>query len=307
MSLNKWLESAMDGIVQRLGDAQAAIDELTPGRSFIVSERQNVVSMLDRLIAIVIPGFRGYDHGVAPDHDLETQVAAAAPLLHELVRKALDYASEARGETSPGDTSCTAVEVVRHVFESLPALKEHLRRDMVAAYEGDPAALSIMEVIVSYPCILAIVTYRLAHLLYEKSVPLIPRMMTELAHSRTGIDIHPGARIGPGFFIDHGTGVVIGETCEIGENVKLYQGVTLGALSFPKDGNGRLIKGIKRHPRVESNVTIYAGATILGGETVIGAGSEIGGNVWLTHTVPAGSKVHNQQPDPLIKAVAKDP
>ena len=158
-----------------------------------------------------------------------------------------------------------------------------------------------MEVVLSYPGVYAIIVHRIAHLLYEKHVPLIPRIMSEYAHSATGIDIHPGAKIGQGFFIDHGTGVVIGETSIIGQNVKLYQGVTLGALSFEKDANGRLVKGIKRHPEVEDNAVIYAGATILGGKTVIGKGSEIGGNVWLTHSVPPGSKVYNQQPKPLIR------
>ena len=153
----------------------------------------------------------------------------------------------------------------------------------------------------SYPGLYAIVVHRLAHPLYEQKVPLIPRIMSEYAHSCTGIDIHPGARIGPGFFIDHGTGVVIGETCVIGRNVKLYQGVTLGALSFEKDEHGRLVKGIKRHPNVGDYVVIYAGATILGGNTTIGANSEIGGNVWLIHSVPPDSKVYNQQPKPLIR------
>jgi serine O-acetyltransferase len=158
-----------------------------------------------------------------------------------------------------------------------------------------------MEVVMSYPGFYAIIVHRLAHLLYRNDVPLLPRIMSEYAHSRTGIDIHPGATIGAGFFIDHGTGVVIGETCGIGRNVKLYQGVTLGALSFEKDEQGRLIKGVKRHPNVEDGVVIYAGATILGGETTIGAHSEIGGNVWLTHSVPPYSKVYNQQPRPLIR------
>jgi serine O-acetyltransferase len=157
-----------------------------------------------------------------------------------------------------------------------------------------------MEVVMSYPGLQAIMVHRIAHVLYKEHVPLIPRIMSEHAHSQTGIDIHPGATIGPGFFIDHGTGVVIGETSTIGKRVKLYQGVTLGALSFPKDKDGNPIKGIKRHPNVEDDVTIYAGATILGGETTIGAGSEIGGNVWLTHSVPPHSKVYNLQPKPLI-------
>jgi serine O-acetyltransferase len=158
-----------------------------------------------------------------------------------------------------------------------------------------------MEVVMSYPGVYAVIVHRIAHLLYEEKVPLIPRIMSERAHSKTGIDIHPGARIGPGFFIDHGTGVVIGETCVIGCNVKLYQGVTLGALSFEKDEQGRPIKGVKRHPNVEDDVVIYAGATILGGTTTIGRGSVVGGNVWLTHSVPSGSKVYNRQPRPLVQ------
>ncbi len=164
-----------------------------------------------------------------------------------------------------------------------------------------------MEVILSYPGLYAIAVQRLAHFLYREEVPLIPRIMTERAHSLTGVDIHPGARIGHSFFIDHGTGVVVGETCEIGEHVKLYQGVTLGALSFEKDDQGRLVKGIKRHPNVGDHVIIYAGATILGGETTIGAHSVIGGNVWLTHSVPPNSKVYNAQPNPVIRLPHEEP
>ena len=192
-----------------------------------------------------------------------------------------------------------------HVLESLPGMHQTLQADIQAAYEGDPAATSFMEIVLSYPGLQAIAIHRLAHLLYEKNVPLIPRIMSELAHSRTGIDIHPGAQIGPAFFIDHGTGVVIGETSVIGQNVKIYQGVTLGALSFPKDEHGHPIKGIKRHPEVRDNVTIYAGATILGGETVVGEGSIIGGNVWLTHSVPPYTRVMNQQPKPLLQTSSK--
>lgn len=153
----------------------------------------------------------------------------------------------------------------------------------------------------SYPGFYAIVVHRIAHCLHCEGVPLIPRILSERAHSLTGIDIHPGARIGADFFIDHGTGVVIGETTTIGDRVKLYQGVTLGALSFSKDAQGRPVKGVKRHPDVEDDVTIYSGASILGGNTVIGARSTIGANVWLTHSVPPDSTVYNQQPKPLIR------
>jgi serine O-acetyltransferase len=165
-----------------------------------------------------------------------------------------------------------------------------LKGDVRAAFDGDPAAKSYEEIVISYPCITAIATYRVAHELYLKQVPLLPRIMSECAHARTGIDIHPGATIGRNFFIDHGTGVVIGETSIIGNNVKMYQGVTLGALSFRKDQRGRIIKSGKRHPTIEDNVIIYAEATILG-DVVIGKGSVIGGNVWIKESVPSGVTV----------------
>jgi serine O-acetyltransferase len=175
--------------------------------------------------------------------------------------------------------------------QSLPEVREWLRADIETAYESDPAALRPEEIILSYPFIEAISIQRLAHRLHQLGAPLIPRMMTEWAHSRTGIDIHPGAAVGSHFFIDHGTGVVVGETCRIGNRVKLYHGVTLGARSFAKDESGHLVKGGKRHPDVQDNVTIYPNATILGGETVVGANSTIGANVFLMHSVPPNSLV----------------
>jgi serine O-acetyltransferase len=196
--------------------------------------------------------------------------------------------------------------VVRNLLASLPEVQRQLKTDLEAAYLGDPAARSTDEIQICYPAFTAIASYRLAHVLYLAKVPLLPRIMTEYAHRLTGIDIHPGASIGDFFFIDHGTGVVIGETTVIGKNVKLYQGVTLGALSFPKDEKtGMLMKGHKRHPNVEDNVVIYAGATILGGDTTIGHDSEIGGNVWLMESIPPFSRVYNQTPSPRIKAMNK--
>jgi len=182
-------------------------------------------------------------------------------------------------------------------FGKIPELRDLLADDVQAAYDGDPAAKSLDEIIFSYPGMFAITTYRIAHELQVQGVPLLPRIMTEYAHGVTGIDIHPGARIGRSFFIDHGTGVVIGETCEIGDRVRIYQGVTLGALSVPKDGTGPSMRGRKRHPTIEDDVTIYAEATILGGETVIGKGSEIGGNVWLVESVPPGTKITMEKPE----------
>jgi serine O-acetyltransferase len=195
-----------------------------------------------------------------------------------------------------------AQEVVRKFVERLDFVRRTVDTDVQAAYEGDPAAMSPMEVVMAYPGVYAVTVHRLAHELYRLGVPVIPRIMSEIAHSKTGIDIHPGAMIGERFFIDHGTGVVIGETTVIGRNVKIYQGVTLGALSFDKDPvTGALVKGIKRHPNVEDDVVIYAGATILGGKTVIGRGSEIGGNVWLKDSVPPNSRVYNKPPAPEIR------
>ena len=180
-----------------------------------------------------------------------------------------------------------ALELIRQ----LPEIKTILDQDVEAAYRGDPAAKSMEEVMLTYPAFEAISIYRIAHRLYTMQIPILPRMMTEYAHQTTGIDIHPGAKIGPYFFIDHGTGVVIGETTTIGHHVKLYQGVTLGAKSFDVNPDGSLVKGIKRHPDIGNHVVIYAGATVLGGNTVIGDHCVIGGNVWLTHSVPAGETV----------------
>ncbi len=190
-------------------------------------------------------------------------------------------------------------EAVRFL-EQLAGIREILTTDVQAAYDGDPAAKTIDEVIISYPGVFAITIHRIAHALHLQEVPLLPRMMSEYAHSITGIDIHPGATIGPSFFIDHGTGVVIGETTTIGERVRIYQGVTLGALSLPKEEVEQL-RYAKRHPTIEDNVTIYAGATVLGGETVVGAGSIIGGSVWITRSVPPGTKIFLAPPKLVYK------
>jgi serine O-acetyltransferase len=187
------------------------------------------------------------------------------------------------------------------VLGKLPELRKAIRTDVEAAYRGDPAARSNEEIIMAYPCVLAISLQRFAHELYELKVPILPRMITEFGHERTGIDIHPGARIGTHFFIDHGTGVVIGETATIGSHVKLYQGVTLGAKSFEVDNQGNPVKGVKRHPDIGDNVTIYAHATILGGDTYIGANSVVGGNVWLLESVPANSIAYFKSDDLIIR------
>jgi serine O-acetyltransferase len=187
-----------------------------------------------------------------------------------------------------------AAEIAEHMLGELPAIRRILQTDAEAAFHGDPAARSIEEIIVAYPCVLAISLQRIAHVLYQQEVPLLPRMLTEYAHERTGTDIHPGAQIGTHFFIDHGTGVVIGETARIGNHVKIYQGVTLGAKSFVIDEQGHPVKGVKRHPQLKDYVIVYPGATILGGDTVIGENSIVGSNVWLMQSMPPNSIAYYQ-------------
>lgn len=197
-----------------------------------------------------------------------------------------------------------ARRVTQAFLERLPAIREALIEDVQAAYDGDPAASSLDEVILAYPGLLAITVHRVAHELHVMGVPLMPRIMSEWAHSKSGTDIHPGAAIGRSFFIDHATGVVVGETTTIGANVKLYQGVTLGALSIPKDARGRVIRDTKRHPTVEDNVTVYANATVLGGETVIGADAVVGGSVFVTTSVPPSSRVALRPPEMTVRSKA---
>lgn len=209
--------------------------------------------------------------------------------LADQVRRALLF-SRSTELPHPEDLQEQAHRIVRALAEDLPAIRGLLYSDLQAAWQGDPAATGISELLLCYPGITAVIHHRVAHALFKLGAPLVARLIADIAHARTGIDIHPGAQIGEGFFIDHGTGVVIGETCVIGRNVRLYQAVTLGAKRFPADANGHLIKGHPRHPIVEDDVVVYAGATVLGRIT-IGRGSTIGGNVWLTHSVPAGSNV----------------
>ncbi len=214
----------------------------------------------------------------------------AFDMLAEQISRAVAYYRSGGAEPSEQDADWSQ-RVVLEVFAEIPRLRALASLDVDAAYRGDPAAGSTEEIIFSYPGLQAITVYRIAHEYYRRGVPMIPRIMTEDVHGRTGIDIHPGAQIGKSLFIDHGTGVVIGETTEIGDDVKIYQGVTLGALAIARDEGGELIRAGKRHPTIEDRVTIYAGAKILGGGTVIGAGSVIGGNVWLTESVPPNSQV----------------
>ena len=248
--------------------------------------KRAIGQICEDLLQLLFPGFHDDDavhYGSLADLTVERMARVVARLTDQ-VRKSVRIGDPHKptGKTPP---------IMEKFCQSLPEVRELLRADIEAAYEGDPAVLHPEEIILSYPFIEAVSIQRMAHRLHLFGAPLIPRMMTEWAHSRTGIDIHPGATIGSHFFIDHGTGVVMGETCRIGNRVKLYHGVTLGARSFAKDESGHVVKGGKRHPDVQDNVTIYPNSTILGGETVIGANSTIGANVFLMHSVPPNSLV----------------
>jgi len=253
---------------------------------------------VELLRSVLFPGFYGsppipsentrYHMGAALD--------AAGHILSEQIERSFCFFCELAGEGSCPHCREKTAAITADFLKTLPTVQRTLMTDVRAAYEGDPAATCPAETVFCYPGILAITNQRIAHELYRLQVPLVPRIITELAHSATGIDIHPGAAIGRSFFIDHGTGVVIGETSTIGAGVRIYQGVTLGAKSFPLDEHGKPVKGVKRHPDVEDDVVIYAGATILGAVR-IGKGAQIGGNVWLTRGVPPGSKVSQADSD----------
>ncbi|HET9554029.1 MAG TPA: serine O-acetyltransferase EpsC [Anaeromyxobacteraceae bacterium] len=281
-------------------DLKAIVDELVrgaselaafPGGQALLPSREVVVEVVEELRSVVFPGYFGTTD--LREENLHYFIGAtlerASRTLEEQVRRALAFAER---HDLHGCTHCAqaAADTVAAFLSRVPEIRRLAASDVEAAYEGDPALKSRDEAIFAYPGLFAVTTQRIAHELHVLGVPLIPRIITEYAHTLTGIDIHPGAAIGERFFIDHGTGVVVGETCRIGSGVRLYQGVTLGAKSFPLDDQGKPIKGIDRHPIVEDDVVVYAGATILG-RVVIGKGSSIGGNVWLTQGVPPGSRI----------------
>ncbi|RPJ09385.1 MAG: serine acetyltransferase [Spirochaetaceae bacterium] len=251
--------------------------------------RRSIGCIVRAFEALIFPGY--HDDEVIDELNMGyvvgQRVACITRNLIDEIGKSFSYHQRLLGTEAKSREEISAL--VMEILSLIPEIRARIKLDVDAAFAGDPAAKSGEEVILAYPCIPAILVHRVAHEFWIRGIPLIPRMMSEYVHSRTGIDIHPGAAIKDHFFIDHGTGVVIGETTEIGKNVKIYQGVTLGALSVRKDLGNK-----KRHPTIENNVTIYAGATILGGETVVGEGSVIGGNVWVTESVPPGSRVYYQ-------------
>jgi serine O-acetyltransferase len=273
-------------------------------RRFLPS-RDEILEVVRLLLQLFYPGYIGRQD--LTDENLEYHVGTLLSTVREKVQRQVEtcLAFAAESEGKPEDSCGEAARRVTHAFlERLPVIREALIEDVQAAYDGDPAATSLDEVILAYPGLLAITVHRVAHELHVMGVPLMPRIMSEWAHSKSGADIHPGADIGRSFFIDHATGVVVGETSTIGSNVKLYQGVTLGALSIPKDARGRVIRDTKRHPTVHDSVTVYANATVLGGETVLGSDSVVGGSVFVTSSVPAGSRVALRPPEMTVRSKA---
>jgi serine O-acetyltransferase len=291
MRIEEWINSKLPGIVDALAVGVAEDASVISEEGLDLAGRNDIYRVLDDILAVLFPGAFGTTHVSRDEMNfyINDLLRHASYDLGKHINKVFKYRCK---RTNCKNCTCEerAQEALMHLIESLPAIRAALLEDVKTALESDPAASSFDEIVLSYPCVDAIATYRIAHLLYELDVPIIPRIMSERAHSRTGIDIHPGAKIGSRFFIDHGTGVVIGETSTIGSNVKIYQGVTLGALS-PFDKEGHPAKGVKRHPDIEDDVIIYANATILGGDTVIGKGAIVGGNTFIVRSVAPGTVV----------------
>lgn len=295
--MNQKTKLTIENVVGQIADNYSKEPLFSTKAGKNMPERKVIIDALMELRLVMFPGYFGEQDATRglPRYFVGDRLLAIYNMLCEQIACAFAYdegESELCGHSMDGmpdaENKERAEEICGEFFEQLPRIQKLLLKDVQAGYDGDPAASSKEEIIFSYPGLLAIFVYRIAHELYIRKVPFIPRIMTEYAHGKTGIDIHSGAVIGESFFIDHGTGIVIGETTEIGNNVKLYQGVTLGGLSTR---GGQKLSGVKRHPTIEDNVTIYAGATILGGETIIGKNSVIGGNTFITSSVPENSRV----------------
>jgi len=306
--------SSLETATRRIQSSIRIDTRLRRAHATRLPDRASLLQCLNWLYRLIYPGFLDpFDAGHHTDLDhLSHLVQTVSNQLGELIAAAFcsgcdgdpnNLTNRTDAQTAV-DRDCEerAMQIVVRLLDRLPEIRRQLSLDVQAAFDGDPAAHHTDEVILCYPGMRAITVHRIAHQLYRDQVPLIPRMMNEWIHSQTGIDIHPGAQIGGSFFIDHGTGVVIGETTVIGEHCKLYQGVTLGAKSFPQDDRGNYLQGAKRHPTLEDHVTVYAGATILGGDTVIGSGSVVNGGVFLTSSVPAGHVVQAPRTELKIRS-----
>jgi serine O-acetyltransferase len=306
MSASVQLPAEVDEAARKRAEVAAALlagyaadsRGLYVGQRYLPS-RQAIVEILRLVLDLMYPGYFGARES-GPEslarHVVEL-IDRLAPQLEQEIENCLCYGRDRQGAVQSDECAPRAHALAQSFLASLPEVRGLLVLDVQAAFDGDPAATNLDEIILAYPGLLAVSVYRVAHVLHELGVPMMARIMTEWAHSRTGCDIHPGATIGPAFFVDHATGVVIGETTEIGSGVKLYQGVTLGALSFPRDASGQIIRGRKRHPTVEDGATLYANATVLGGQTVVGANSVIGGSVFLARSVPPRSRVSLKEPE----------
>jgi serine O-acetyltransferase len=293
------LNQRMPAVVDTLVQSVLSDTRMQHLNRVLLPSRESIIECIGRLRQLVFPGYFGKQALTRENvtFRIGELVIELSDSLYEQVRCCLRYRQQLPGAETDGalceQCDHDAAQIVADFFDRIPAVRDLLGSDLQAHFQGDPAAQSTDETIYSYPGLFAIFVQRMAHEFYKAQVPLLPRIMTEYAHSLTGIDIHPGAKLGRSLFIDHGTGVVIGETTEIGENVKIYQGVTLGALA---PAFGQLLRGHKRHPTIEDDVTIYAGATILGGDTVIGKGALIGGNVFITSSVPPLNQVSAEPP-----------
>ncbi|MGA2189271.1 MAG: serine O-acetyltransferase [Steroidobacteraceae bacterium] len=297
--------SPLDALAGELLDSYLSDERARRISHRYLPSREAIVAILEGVLDLMYPGYFGRrdltEENLGPY--IAQSVAALGPKLEREIEHCLCYGREAT-QSDLGECAPRARELSEIFLGRLPQIRRLLLTDVQAAFDGDPAATNLDEVVLAYPGLLAVSVYRIAHALYDLGVPMMARIMTEWAHSKTGCDIHPGARIGAAFFIDHATGVVIGETSDIGDGVKLYQGVTLGALSFPRDAAGHIIRNKKRHPTVESGATLYANATILGGQTVIGADSVIGGSAFITRSVPPRSRVSLK--DPELRVASRD-
>ena len=293
--MQKKITSAVQLIADKLQEDYTKGREIDIKDEFVHPDKNEIIKLIEKIRSIIFPNY--FKSGDYHAYSMRTELTAKLEdVLYNLSRQialVLRYLPD-RSEKSDEEIAREADIMSLEFLDKLPKIRALIDTDLDAAYNGDPAAFNKSEIIFSYPGLFAVTVNRIAHELYVMGIPLIPRIMTEYAHTETGIDIHPGAVLGEYFFIDHGTGIVIGETAVIGDNVKIYQGVTIGALSTR---DGQKLHGKKRHPTIESNVTIYAGASILGGDTVIGEGSVIGGNTFITSSVPKGTRVRLKAPE----------
>jgi len=298
----QYFRTELEKVIGEILETSYGGDYFKPAFFKSLPDRKIIIEIINQLREVIFPGYfnKGKIDLVSIKYYVGQSIVSLFEMLSEQIARSFQHDCLRNNSTSCIQCIQKGEEEAVKFLKTIPKIRRLLIKDVQAAYDGDPAAKSLDEIILSYPGVFAIMVYRIAHELYKQKIPLIPRIMTEYAHKVTGIDIHPAAEIGESFFIDHGTGVVIGETTKIGKNVRIYQGVTLGALSLPHNA-GEQLRGRKRHPTIEDDVIIYAGATILGEKAVIGARSIIGGNLWITDPVPPDTRVIGEPPNLIYK------